>query len=59
MARPNREPGPDRSTLGGMLAVIWHWWIGFFLTIGAIALVLALVVGYFVKVENPRYPKKG
>ena len=40
-----------------MMAVIWHWWIGFFLTIGAIITVAALVVGYFVKVENPKYPK--
>lgn len=38
-------------------AVIWHWWIGFFLTIGSILLVISLVVGYFAKVENPRYPK--
>ena len=41
-----------------MLAVIWHWWIGFFVVLASIALVIALVVGYFVKVENPRYPKK-
>lgn len=46
------------STLGGMLAVIWHWWIGFFLTIGSVLLVISLVIGYFAKVENPRYPKK-
>ncbi len=41
-----------------MLAVVWHWWIGVFLSIGAIALVIALVVGYFTQVENPRYPRK-
>ena len=46
------------STLSLMLAVIWHWWIGFFLTIGAVLLVISLVIGYFAKVENPRYPKK-
>ncbi|MFT7599371.1 MAG: hypothetical protein ACI8TP_002300 [Acidimicrobiales bacterium] len=41
-----------------LLAVIWHWWIGFVLSVGSIFLVIALVVGYFAKVENPRYPKK-
>ncbi len=41
-----------------MLAVIWHFWIGLFLAIGAFATVLAVVVGYIVKVERPRYPKQ-
>jgi formate-dependent nitrite reductase membrane component NrfD len=41
-----------------MLALVWHFWIGFFLTIGAIAAVIAVVIGYLVKVEMPRYPKK-
>ena len=51
-------PEAKSSTLCTMLAVIWHWWIGFFLTIGAVLLVISLVIGYFAKVENPRYPKK-
>ena len=41
-----------------MLAVIWHFWIGFFLAIGAFLTVLAIAVGYIVKVERPRYPKQ-
>lgn len=41
-----------------MLAVIWHWWIGFFLAVGSFATVVALIVGYFVKVQNPKYPRK-
>ena len=57
--RAQSRVGPKPPTLTIMLlAVIWHWWIGFFLTIGSILLVMKLVVGYFVKVENPRYPKK-
>lgn len=41
-----------------ILAVVWHYWIGLVLAVGSIFLVLSLVVGYFAKVENPRYPKK-
>lgn len=41
-----------------MLAVVWHFWIGLFLAIGAIATVVAVAIGYIVKVEMPRYPKK-
>ncbi len=42
----------------GMLAVIWHFWIGFFLAIGAFGLTVALIVGYLVKVKHPEYPRK-
>jgi len=41
-----------------MLAVIWHFWIGLFLAIGSLAVIIAVIVGYFAKVESPRYPKK-
>lgn len=41
-----------------MLAVIWHFWIGALLAVGSILTVIAIVVGYLAKVENPRYPKK-
>ncbi len=41
-----------------MLAVIWHFWIGLVLAIGAAFAVISLVIGYFVKVQNPKYPKK-
>src|SRR5215207_733093 len=40
-----------------MLAVIWHYWIGVALALGAIATVGALVVGYLRQVESTRYPK--
>ena len=40
------------------LAVVWHWWLGFFLVIGAVLAVLGTLVGYLMKVENPRYPKR-
>lgn len=40
------------------LAVVWHWWIGFFLAIGAVVAVIATVIGYLAKVESPRYRKR-
>ncbi len=40
-----------------MVAVVWHFWLGMFLAIGAIATVLALGVGYLAKVQSMKYPK--
>lgn len=40
-----------------MLAVIWHFWIGVLLSIGSIGAVLALVLGYVVKVRRIQYPR--
>lgn len=40
------------------LAVVWHYWIGFFLAIGAVVGVIAVIIGYLAKVENPRYPRR-
>ncbi len=36
-------------------AVVWHWWIALLLVIGTVPLVIATIVGYFVKVVAPRY----
>lgn len=41
-----------------MVAVVWHYWLGFALAIGAVMTVLSVIVGYIAKVEVPRYPKK-
>jgi hypothetical protein len=41
----------------GMLAVVWHYWVGVAVAIGALATVVAMVVGYFKTVESTRYPK--
>lgn len=40
-----------------MLAVIWHYWLGAALAIGAVATVVMMVAGYFKTVESQRYPK--
>lgn len=40
-------------------APVWHWWISVLLTIPAVLMIPALVIGYIVKVVRPRYePKK-
>jgi hypothetical protein len=41
----------------GMLAVVWHYWVGVAIAIGAVATVVAMVAGYFKSVESTRYPK--
>ena len=49
------------TTVSGMAifaAPVWHWWISVVLTASAVLMVLAIVVGYVVKVVMPRYPKK-
>lgn len=41
------------------LAVVWHWWIAIPLTIVAVVLILATIVGYLVTVVRPQYaPRK-
>ena len=41
-----------------MLAVVWHYWIGVALMLGAVGTLAALAYGYLRKVESTRYPKK-
>lgn len=41
-----------------LLAVVWHWWIGVFLAIGAIVALLATIAGYIAKVQAPKYPRR-
>jgi hypothetical protein len=36
---------------------VWHFWIAPLIVVGAVALVVATVIGYFVKVVRPRYPR--
>jgi hypothetical protein len=39
-------------------APVWHFWIAVFLAIPAVLLVLATVIGYFVKVVAPKYQRE-
>ena len=40
------------------LAVIWHYWIGVVLFFASVALVIAIVAGYFNNVVRPKHPPK-
>jgi len=48
---------PDVSYPASMLAVVWHYWIGVALVLGAVLTIGALAVGYLFSVEKTRYPK--
>jgi formate-dependent nitrite reductase membrane component NrfD len=41
-----------------LASVVWHWWIAVFLAIGSIVALVATIVGYLAKVENPRFPRR-
>ncbi len=38
---------------------VWHFWIAVPLALGAIAFVVATIIGYLVKVVKPKYPSRG
>jgi hypothetical protein len=40
-----------------MFAVVWHYWIGVVLALGALATIGGVAANYFRKVESTRYPK--
>jgi hypothetical protein len=42
-----------------LAAEVWHYWIGVAIAAATILTVLALVVGYLLKVVAPQYPKRG
>lgn len=54
--------GRRGSTIVAMLMLlasrVWHAWIAFPLFAGAVALTLALAVGYVRNVVAPRYPRR-
>lgn len=41
-----------------LAAFLWHYWLSIALVAGAVLLVLAVVVGYLVRVVAPRYPRR-
>ncbi len=51
-------PGPTMTPMLVMAARVWHAWIAIPLFAGAVALVVALAIGYVVKVVAPRYPRR-
>jgi len=41
-----------------LAAKVWTFWISVALTVAAIGLLIAVIVGYLYKVVMPRYPKR-
>ena len=39
-------------------AVIWHFWIGLVFFVLSVVAVVAVVVGYLVRVQSLKYPKR-
>lgn len=40
-----------------VIATVWHYWIAVALAVPAVLMVLAVAIGYVVKVSKPRYPR--
>jgi Na+-transporting methylmalonyl-CoA/oxaloacetate decarboxylase gamma subunit len=40
------------------LAVIWHYWIGVVFFVLSLLVVVGVIVGYLVRVQAPKYPKR-
>lgn len=47
-----------RSMLPVVAAEVWHYWIGVVLAGGALLAVIAAVIGYFARVQSPKYPRR-
>lgn len=41
-----------------LAATLWYQWLAWALMIGTVLTAVMLLVGYLVKVEAPRYPKR-
>ena len=37
---------------------VWTYWISFFLLVPAVLMVLFIAVGYLVKVQSKKYPRR-
>ena len=37
---------------------VWHYWIAVPLIVATLGLVIALFVGYLVRVVSPKYPRR-
>ena len=41
-----------------LAAKVWHYWIAVPLVAGGVLAIIATIVGYLVKVQAPKYPKR-
>ncbi len=42
-----------------LLAQVWYFWLAPVLFVGAVAFVVATIIGYLNKVVRPKYPPRG
>ena len=40
------------------IGVIWHYWIGVVFFVLSLIVVAAVIVGYLVRVQSPKFPKR-
>ncbi len=41
-----------------LLAKVWTYWISWFLLVPGVLLVLRTIIGYLVKVQSQKYPRR-
>jgi len=41
-----------------LAANVWHWWIGVFLTLGTVLLLVVLIALYLTTVTAQKYPSR-
>jgi hypothetical protein len=41
-----------------LAAKVWHYWISIALTVPIVLVVIAIVVGYIIKVVGPKYTRR-
>ena len=41
-----------------LAAKVWHYWISIALLVPILLIVIAVLVGYLIKVIGPRYPRR-
>ena len=46
------------ATIEGMIAVVWHFWLGLILLVVGGLAVVQLIVGYVAKVSAMKYPNR-
>jgi len=45
--------------MGPLLAApVWTYWISWFLLVPGLIMLVATIIGYFVKVQSQKYPRK-
>ena len=49
---------PDTMLIMLLAAQVWHYWLGWAMAIGAVLTLVALIIGYLVRVQGPQYPKR-